>query len=126
MRLNPPKEMIEKADAFLKKIRGLLATNECIFKPSEKNRAFSIRFPLRHEEKVKIIKKLSGRDCIKIAPNDNPRYEKAEVFAFCKEVELLSFGEAETVELYIKMYLNEGEKQTVVVVISFHEEGMYD
>ena len=38
----------------------------------------------------------------------------------------LVYGENETHKLYIKMYLAETPSFDIVIVISFHEEGMYD
>ena len=45
-----------KVKDFLAKIKPMLALNECQFQPSAKNRDFDRHCPLRHEEKVKIIK----------------------------------------------------------------------
>ena len=116
----------QKAEEFLKRIKPLLLTNECQFKKSYKNNAFDQQFNLRNEQKVEIIKSLTADDCVKIAPNDNPRYADSEVYQFIKCVELLVYGENETHKLYIKMYLAETPSFDIVIVISFHEEGMYD
>lgn len=82
------REEIEKARLFLKKIKPILATNECIFRQSEKNREFDRCCPIMHEEKVNIIKSLEEHDCIKIEPNNNPRYTDSEVYVFSKDCKL--------------------------------------
>ena len=116
----------KKAEEFLKRIKPLLATNECQFKISLKNTAFDQQFNLRNEQKIAIIKSLTADDCFKIAPNDNLRYADSEVYQFIKCVELLVYGENEAHKLYIKMYLAEQTAFDIVIVISFHEEGEYD
>lgn len=115
----------KKAEEFLKRIKPLLATNECQFKKSLKNTAFDQQFNLRNEQKIEIIKSLTADDCIKIAPNDNLRYADSEVYQFIKYVELLVYGENESHKLYVKMYLAEQTHFDIVIVISFHEEGEY-
>ena len=116
----------KKAEEFLKRIKPLLATNDCQFKKSFKNTAFDRQFNLQNEQKIEIIKSLTAYDCIKIAPNDNPRYSESEVYQFIKCIDLLVYGENETRKLYIKMYLAEQPSFDIVIVISFHEEGEYD
>lgn len=115
-----------KVKDFLAKIKPLLAVNECHFQPSEKNRDFDRQCPLRHEEKVKIIKSLTPEDCVKVEPNNNPRFEETDIFVFIKCVEITVFGETEPHKLYIKIYLREHKKYDNVIVISFHEEGLHD
>ena len=119
-------EDLEKARSFLARIRPLLATKECLFKQSEKNILFDRCYPLTHEQKVNIIKTLAAEDCVKVEPNNNPRYAESEVYAFIKTLMLPSYGEEEEVTLYIKMYLNEEKHYDIVIVISFHSEGMHD
>lgn len=118
-------ETAAAAEAFLKRIRPLLKCGECSFSRSEKNIIFDRMFPLKHQEKVDILLSLSAEDCVKIAPNDNPRYADSQVYVFLKSLELLSYGEKEMVRLYIKMYLNEQRNFDIVIVISFHQEGMH-
>lgn len=65
-------------------------------------------------------------DCVSIDKNDNPRYPDADVFFFVKTVDLESYGETETVTLYIKDYIIEADRMEQVIVISFHREGMHD
>ena len=115
-----------KVKEFLAKIRPLLVSNECNFKPSEKNKDFDRKCPLKHEEKVNIIKSLIPEDCVKVEPNNNPRFEDTEVFVFIKCVEIVVYGETEPKKLYIKIYLREQKNYDNVIVISFHEEGLYD
>lgn len=81
---------------------------------------------MKDADKIKILKDLVPEDCVKIESNDNPRYEESEVYVFIKLVEILVFGETEPHKLYIKMYLREHTTFDVVIVISFHEEGMHD
>lgn len=119
------REEIEKARLFLKKIKPILATNECIFRQSEKNREFDRCCPIMHEEKVNIIKSLEEHDCIKIEPNNNPRYTDSEVYVFSKDCKLFIYGEEEILTLYIKMYVQESSNYDVVIGISFHQEGMH-
>lgn len=102
-----------------------MATNDCKFEVSEKNREFDKRYPLKHEQKVDIIKGLSADDCIKIGPNDNKRYTDAEIYTFTKDVIIPAYGYDEEVRLYIKMYRLPEKTYDLVVVISFHEEGLY-
>ena len=116
----------EKAEAFLKKIRPLLFTKEYTFVQRDKNMEFDRLYSLTDEQKAEIIKSLTPADCISVEPNDNPRYPDAEVYAFIKGQQLLSYGEVEYVKLYIKMYLNEQKRNDMVIVISFHPEGMYE
>lgn len=58
--------------------------------------------------------------------NNNPRYETDEVYIFFKETVLPVFGEPENVKLYLKMYIREARTYDIVIVISFHKEGMHD
>jgi len=83
-------------------------------------------FPLRHEEKVRIIKELLPEDCVKVEPNDNPRFEQTDIFVFIKSVEIMVYGEEEPHKLYIKIYLREQKNYDTVIVISFHEEGVFE
>lgn len=115
-----------KVKALLAEIKPLLASNECIFQQSAKNKDFDRRYPLRHEDKVKIIKQLCPEDCVKVEPNNNPRFEQTDIFVFLKCVEILVYGESETHKLYIKIYLREQKTYDTVIVISFHEEGLHD
>ena len=101
-------------------------TKECQFQVSMKNNEFDKQFNLKHDQKIDIIKSLACNECIKIEPNNSSRYMDAEVYVFIKSVELPVYGELEPIKLYIKMYLNEQTKYDIVIVISFHEEGLYD
>ena len=93
---------------------------------SEKNISFDRCYPLTHEQKIDIIKTLVTEHCIKVEPNNNPRYAESEVYVFIQTLMLSIYGEEEEVTLYIKMYLNEEKHNDCVIVISFHAEGMYD
>ena len=75
---------------------------------------------------MKIMKQLCPEDCIKVEPNNNPRFEQTDIFVFLKCVEILVYGESETHKLYIKIYLREQKTYDTVIVISFHEEGLHD
>ena len=77
------------------------------------------------ETKKDILRSLTADDCIGIEPNNNPRYPEAEVYKFIKACRLYVYGEETNVTLYIKAYLREKQYYDVVIVISFHEEGMY-
>ena len=123
---NETQELHNKAQEFLESIKPLLYTNECTFRESDKNLKFDKRYPLTHEQKIGIIKKLDASDCIMTEPNDNPRYKDSEVYAFVKDQILTIYGEEEPVTLYIKMYRSDLKSYDVVIVISFHEEGMFD
>lgn len=48
------------------------------------------------------------------------------MFVFQTTTELNSYGESETVTLYIKEYVIDQGNMEMVIVISFHEEGLYD
>jgi hypothetical protein len=117
---------MQKAEAFLIRIKPILATRECIFAQNEKNKNFDRQFNLRHDEKISILKSLTASDCVKIGPNNNPRYCESEVYVFIKKITLAPYGnEEQELELYIKAYINSEKWNEMVVVISFHEEGMY-
>ncbi len=72
-----------------------------------------------------ILRSLTADDCTAIEPNNNSRYPDAEVYKFIKNCRLSVYGEDTDVKLYIKTYLREGKTRDIVIVISFHEEGMY-
>lgn len=93
---------------------------------SEKNKALDYEFNLRDHDKVQILKSLTAEDCIEIRKNDNIRYPDADIFIFIKQVDLESYGYPETVKLYIKDYIIEDQQMEMVIVISFHREGMHD
>jgi len=112
--------------AFLNRVKALLSTNECDFKVTDKNKQLDIKYNLRHKDKIKIIKSLTVEDCVEIRKNDNPRYADTDLYVFIKGTELLSYGEPETVKLYIKEYILEQKNYETVIVISLHEEGMHD
>ncbi len=117
---------LEKARLFLARIRPLIMTSQYTFKQSEKNRLFDRQYSLSDKQKADIIKALDAEDCVKIEPNNNQRYSESEVYVFIKTLPIVSYGEQETVSLYIKMYLNEQKSYDIVIVISFHIEGMYE
>lgn len=114
-----------KVKEFLTKIKPLLASNECTFQMSEKNKDFDRQFSLRDAEKINIIKSLTSEDCVKVEPNNNPRFADTDVYVFIKCVEIVVFGETEPHKLYIKIYLREKKTYDTVIVISFHEEGLH-
>lgn len=118
--MNLSEEQYANAKEFLKKCKPYLRTNDCDFRPSEKNRDFDRRARLTHDEKVRIIETLTADDCVKIEKNNNPSYPDAIIYVFILDVEL-----DETVKLYIKMYLVEEKNYAVVIVISFHDEGVF-
>lgn len=111
---------------FLDRSKALLATNEFTIQQSEKNKAFQKKYNLTSGQQKEILKSLSVEDCIEYGPNNNPRYPDATVFKFIKEVNLLSFGEPEQLEIYIKEYLLDNGQYEVICVISLHEEGLHD
>ncbi len=114
-----------KVKEFLTKIKPLLASNECTFQISEKNKDFDRQFSLRDAEKINIIKSLTAEDCVKVEPNNNPRFTDTDVYVFIKCVEIVVYGEVEPHKLYIKIYLREKKTYDTVIVISFHEEGLH-
>ena len=116
----------KKAEEFIKKIRPLLSVGEFQIELTEKNKLFDRKFSLNHQQKCEILKSLTADDCYQIEPNNNSRYKTDEVYKFFKEVELLVFGELEATKLYLKMYIRELKTYDMVIVISFHEEGMHD
>lgn len=119
MRLS--EDQYANAKEFLKKCKPYLRSNDCEFRPSEKNLDFDRRARLTHEEKVRIIETLTADDCVKIEKNNNPNYPDAMVYVFIVEVEL-----DDVVKLYIKMYLLEEKNYAIVIVISFHNEGVFE
>ncbi|MCI7473644.1 MAG: hypothetical protein MSB10_08215 [Clostridiales bacterium] len=112
---------------FLERAKALFPTSQYTFKPSDKNRELDIEFNLRDQEKVEILKSLTVEDCIEIRQNDNVRYPDADIFIFMKQVNLESYGEEITATLYIKDYIiTVPPNMEMVIVISFHREGMHD
>ena len=116
----------ESVRVFLARVKSLLITGEYIIKPSWKNTEFDDKYALRDAQKRKILKSLTVDDCIKIEDNTNARYDTATLFFFIKDVSIEAYGEVELVSLYLKMYIKETKTHDTVIVISFHEEGMYD
>lgn len=119
-------EDYEKAKAFVNDIKPLLRTGDIQIERTEKNKIFDRKFSLTDQKKCDILKSLTADDCYQIEPNNNPRYKTDEVYKFLKEVELIVFGELESTKLYLKMYIKELTSYDMVIVISFHEEGMHD
>lgn len=113
---------------FLDHVKALLPTKQFTFVVTEKNKLFDRKYNLRDESKQKIIKSLQVDDCIEKAKNTNSRYPNADVYIFVKECQLEDvYGETETAKVYIKEYIiTERGNYEMVVVISFHEEGLYD
>ena len=116
----------KKAEAFLIKIRPYLKTNEFVVQMSEKNRAFDRAFNIRHADKAKILLSLRADDCVKIENNNNVLYADDELYFFFKDAELLVYGAEEIHTLYIKMCLKKTPQKEQIVVISFHEEGLFE
>lgn len=116
----------ERVEIFLNKASALFPTKQYTFAMSEKNKALDYEFNLRDHDKVQILKSLTAEDCIEIRKNDNIRYPDADIFIFIKQVDLESYGYPETVKLYIKDYIIEDQQMEMVIVISFHREGMHD
>lgn len=116
----------ESVRVFLARVKSLLITGEYIIKPSWKNTEFDDKYALRDAQKREILKSLTVDDCIKIEDNTNALYDTATLFFFIKDVSIEAYGEVELVSLYLKMYIKETKTHDTVIVISFHEEGMYD
>lgn len=116
----------ESVRVFLARVKSLLITGEYIIKPNWKNTEFDDKYALRDAQKRDILKSLTVDDCIKIEDNTNARYDTATLFFFIKDVSIEAYGEVELVSLYLKMYIKETKTHDTVIVISFHEEGMYD
>lgn len=119
-------EDYKKAEAFIKTIKPLLSTGNFQIEKTEKNIMFDRQFSLTHQDKCEILKSLTADDCYNIEPNKNSRYPTSEVYKFFKEIELTVFGENETTKLYLKMYVKESKTYDMVIVISFHEEGLHE
>jgi hypothetical protein len=116
----------KKVEEFIPRMKALLATHEYTIQINEKNREFDKAFPLRDADKWMILKSLVADDCVKVEPNNNPRYPDNEVFVFCKEATVVVYGESEELQLYLKMYIQESKTYDLVIVISFHQAGMFD
>lgn len=114
-----------RAAAFLKKIRGVLSTSGFTVMQYFKNKEFDRKYPLRDQARKEILLSLTADDCRAIGPNENSRYPEAEVYQFIKRCRLNVYGEETDVNLYIKTYLREEKTRDLVIVISFHEEGMF-
>ena len=113
-------------ERFLSHARALLFTKDFQIEPTEKNKRFSKKYPMKSDEQVRILKSLQVEDCVDFGPNDNPRYPDSTVFKFIKDIEINSFGEIETVCVYIKEYIIDKGCYEIICVISLHEEGMYE
>lgn len=111
---------------YLKRAHALLATREYTIKASDKNKIFNRKYPLTDQKKTEILKSLSIDDCIAYESNNNPRYPDSTVFKFIKEVTIPVYGEMQLVKIYIKQYICENKNHELIIVISFHEEGMHD
>lgn len=92
---------------------------------NEKNKLFDREFSLTHRQKIEVLEQLEATDCIRIGPNNNPRYGDSEVYEFTKDVDLMPYGYEESIKLYIKAYLTKERWEDVILVISFHKSGMY-
>ncbi len=93
---------------------------------SEKNKDFDRTHPLTDQQKKEVLKSLTTADRVGIAENDNPMYEEAEIYKFISTQDLIVYGEQIQVKLHIKMYITLAKFDEMVIVISFHKEGMYD
>ncbi len=116
----------DKINDFLNKMKALLPTNEYTIEQNEKNINFSREYPLKDKDYKQILQSLTANECVSIEPNNNTRYEDAEVYKFIKNTEINVFGEKENLDIYIKMYIKEYDSYDMVIVISFHKEGVYD
>ncbi len=117
---------LSKVEGFLRHAKALLPTGSFTIQQSEKNKEFDRKFNLRHDDKRKILQALTPQDCISVEPNNNPRYLDCEVYKFIKGYNLPYYGQIEQILLYIKMYIQEGKHDEMIIVISLHEEGMHD
>ena len=107
-------------------MKGLLVTGEYTIRPSWKNTEFDDEYPLREEQKRSVLRSLTINDCIKVEANTNQRYEAAELFFFLKDAAFMIYGEETKVKIYLKMYIRETKTHDMVIVISFHKDGLYD
>lgn len=119
-------EEFEKAQKFIQDIKPLLATNDVVIAVRNKNKEFDQKYNMRHEEKINVLKSLRAEDCTKIELNSNPNYPNVELYFFSKEIDVVSYGEKEQVSLYIKVYIDTRDRYDQTIVISFHENGVYD
>ena len=119
-------EEVEKVKNFLSWAHPLISSNDFTIKPSEKNHNFEIEFSMKHEDKKEILQSLTADDCVEIRTNTNPRYQDAELYIFLKSVDSFFYGEPQTVDVYIKMYIKQYNYYDKVIVISFHKEGEFD
>lgn len=117
---------LTKVQAFLKRAQALYPTQQYSFSMSEKNKLFNRQYNLPNQDKIEIMKSLCAEDCVAIRKNDNCRYPYSDVFVFIKSVEVESYGETEEIKLYIKDYIIEQNALESVIIISFHEEGLYE
>lgn len=116
----------KKAEEFLKRMKGLLVTGEYTIRPSWKNTEFDDEYPLREAQKRSVLGSLTINDCIKVEANTNQRYETAELFFFLKSATFMIYGEETTIKIYLKMYIRETRTHDMVIVISFHKDGLFD
>lgn len=116
----------ERARLFLEKAKPIIRTGDYTIQRNYKNDTFDDEYPLKDDERKRILLSLNAEDCIKIDKNTNQRYEDSEIFAFLKKADIIAYGEEKTVKLYIKMYIRENKTFDIVIVISFHKEGVYE
>lgn len=117
---------LNRVEAFLSIAKPVIRTGDYTIEPNWKNMEFDDEFPLRDEQRKRILLSLQPEDCFKIEQNTNPRYEQAELFFFLKDVTIPIYGEEESVKLYLKLYLKELKTYNMVIVISFHKEGFFE
>lgn len=107
-------------------MKSLLYTGQVVIETNWKNKEFDRRSQLRNEQKMEILRSLTVEDCIKIDQNNNPRYDDVELFIFIKHITAVAYHREMQFPVYLKMYLRETGTHDLVIVISFHESGMYD
>lgn len=117
----------QRVETFLNRVRALLPTNQCIFKNTSKNELFDDKYNLTHKQKIDIIRMLTIADFVEIIPNEDKRYPAADLYVFFKTVNLMVYGEdEEETIIYIKGYILDDRNMEMVIVLSFHEEGLHD
>ena len=116
----------ERVQNFLKMAQSLYPTNQYTIIQNSKNKGFDNKYNLLSNQKLEILKSLNENDFVGIKKNDNKKYPDADMFIFIKDVTLDCYGIEEFVKLYIKAYIIDQGHMDMVIVLSFHEEGVYD
>jgi len=107
----------EEIENYLKRFRQLVQKGKFYIPETKpKNKEFIEKYKLTTKKRRKMLLELEATDfCYSIKDDDN---ENEILYIFAKEYELDNWGNLESVLVYIKIVIKEGN---YTVIISFHE-----